>query len=60
MAKKTAKKKATSVGKKYTKTHTTEKAAKGHIRNIKKRGGKAEEFKIKGKKIVTYSFPASK
>lgn len=60
MAKKAAKKKASSKGKTYTKTHQTAKAAKGHIRNIKKRGGKAEEFSVKGKKVVTYSFPNSK
>jgi hypothetical protein len=42
----------TDMGKTYTKTHETEKAVKGHVKNIKGRGGKA---KVTGKK-VTYSF----
>ena len=40
------------MGKTYTKTHDTDKAVKGHVKNIKARGGKA---KVTGKK-VTYSF----
>jgi hypothetical protein len=44
------------MGKTYTKTHKTEDAVKGHVKNIKARGGKA---KVSGKK-VTYSFDDNK
>ena len=44
------------MGKTYTKTHKTEDAVKGHVKNIKIRGGSA---KVDGKK-VTYSFPSKK
>lgn len=44
------------MGKTYTKVHKTEDAVKGHLKNIKKRGGTA---KADGKKI-TYSFSSKK
>lgn len=41
---------------KYTKSHENEIAAKGHVKNIKKRGGTAKLNKSGNKFIVEYSF----
>jgi hypothetical protein len=40
----------------YTKTHASEKAAKGHIARIKKRGGSVEQTKSNGKITLKYHF----
>ncbi len=51
-----AKKKVSSKKKTYTKTHTSAKAAAGHIKKIKARGGKVTSKKIGSKTHLTYSF----
>jgi len=40
----------------YSKTHRLEKAAEGHIKNIKKRGGKASLVRQGSKNVVNYEF----
>jgi hypothetical protein len=40
----------------YTKSHNSEKAAKGHMARIKKRGGSVTSEKKDGKIIFKYNF----
>ena len=44
----------------YTKKHEEEIAAKGHVENIKKRGGTAKITKVGKYYAVEYSFPTEK
>jgi hypothetical protein len=40
----------------YTKSHNSEKAAKGHMARIKKRGGTVSQEKKDGKIVLKYHF----